>query len=126
MTIRSGHHVAGSPRAGRGGGKIGHAITWLLFHMAKAIQHFSEASFNGGPGCWDWRQERTGSLDSRPDALRDVLAADRADLERFSGSIDGPFGLWSTLPPCCRSELRPRRCFRRGVAFSMSDRVGNR
>jgi hypothetical protein len=50
MTIRSGHHVAGSPRAGRGGGKIGHAsIRWLLFHMAKAIRHFSEASFNGAP-----------------------------------------------------------------------------
>ena len=35
MTIRSGHHVAGSPRAGRGDGKIGHvSIKWLLFHMA--------------------------------------------------------------------------------------------
>jgi hypothetical protein len=51
MTIRSGHHVAGSPRAGRGGGKIGHAsIRWLLFHTAKAIPHFSEACFNGGLG----------------------------------------------------------------------------
>jgi hypothetical protein len=28
----------------------------------------------------DWGQERTGSLEGRPDALRDALAADRADL----------------------------------------------
>jgi hypothetical protein len=49
MTIRSGLHVAGSPPAGRGGGKMGHAsISWLLFHMAKAIPHFSEA-------CFKWR-----------------------------------------------------------------------
>jgi hypothetical protein len=47
MTIRSGHHVAGSTHAGRGGGKIGHAsIRWLPFHMAKTIPHFSEACFN--------------------------------------------------------------------------------
>jgi hypothetical protein len=69
MTIRSGHHVVGSPRAGRGGGKIGHAsIRWLLFHMAKAIPHFSEACFNAGV--------RNGPAASTAGPMFYVLAAD--------------------------------------------------
>jgi hypothetical protein len=113
MTIRSGHHVAGSLRAGRGGGRIGHAIRWLLFHMTKAIPHFSEACFNGGPGCrldWDGRQERTGSLDSRPDALRNVRPIPPAKVA--SSSMTRPHyvyrgfsGLKSVVPIAARREV---------------------
>jgi hypothetical protein len=38
----------------------------------------------------------------------------------FFCAIDGPFGLWSTLPQCHRSEqTSATRRFRRVVAFSM-------
>jgi hypothetical protein len=55
---------------------------------AKLATHLSDAYFSTWPkqiraapvADLDWGHERTGSLEGRPDALRDALAADRADL----------------------------------------------
>jgi hypothetical protein len=42
-------------------------------------------------------------------------------------SIDGPFGLWSTLPPCCRSEQTSATQGSAEVSlFPCGDCVGNR
>ena len=67
----------------RGGGKIGHAsFRCLLFpHGQSKYDIFLKLLLMAAPVAeLDWGQDRTGSLKGRPDALRDALAADRADL----------------------------------------------
>jgi hypothetical protein len=117
MTSRSGHHVAGSLAPGEAVAKVathlsdGYFSTW-----PRQYRIFCEACSNGGPGRrlnWDWCQERTDSLDSGPDALRNVLAADPIREGSNFAIIDDQTalclprfsGLKSVVPVAARREV---------------------